>query len=461
MPIENLEQRMLFAVPNNYEQYLLCLVNRARANPAAEAARYGIALNEGLAAGTISTAASQPLAFNPKLIKAARGHSQWMISAATFSHTGANGSTPQQRMVSAGYTLTAPAGTGENIADVGFTNTYPESLWAANDIYKSLFVDSTEAGRGHRINILRPQYQESGNGLVQGVFNTSKVYYVQMFTQDFAYTKQNPFLTGVAFVDNVTADNFYTPGEGLGGVTITARRTSDNAVFSTQTWSTGGYSLQLAAGAYHVIASGGGLRGSIDYGIVAVGSSNVQLDVQAPSAPTLSAAGALLVNGTSGGDTISLTTSGANLVVNIDNWVYQYALSAVKSIEVHGYAGADIITLGTGVIGSTLYGEGGNDSITGGSGSDTIIGGGGNDTLHGNAGADSINGGAGNDLIYGDGGSDTLVGGAGADSLYGGAGNDVFYAADGVADRIDGGAGTNVLYADAKLDVWVNIQLLK
>jgi hypothetical protein len=61
--------------PTAYEQYILELINRARANPGAEAARLGIDLNQGLAAGTISTAAKQPLAFNPLLIDAARGHS--------------------------------------------------------------------------------------------------------------------------------------------------------------------------------------------------------------------------------------------------------------------------------------------------------------------------------------------------------------------------------------------------
>jgi hypothetical protein len=43
------------------EQLQLELINRARLDPVAEAARLGIDLNEGLAAGTISAAAKQPL----------------------------------------------------------------------------------------------------------------------------------------------------------------------------------------------------------------------------------------------------------------------------------------------------------------------------------------------------------------------------------------------------------------
>ena len=112
--VEALEARQVFAAvfPTDVEQYLVELINRARANPAAEAARFGIDLNEGLPAGTISTAPKPPLAVNPFLTDAARGHSQWMLDHDVFSHTGAGGSTPTQRMQAAGYVLTAPASTG-------------------------------------------------------------------------------------------------------------------------------------------------------------------------------------------------------------------------------------------------------------------------------------------------------------------------------------------------------------
>ena len=48
--IESLELRRLFAsaFPDAKDQYLIALINRARANPTAEAARYNIDLNEDL-----------------------------------------------------------------------------------------------------------------------------------------------------------------------------------------------------------------------------------------------------------------------------------------------------------------------------------------------------------------------------------------------------------------------------
>ena len=47
------------------EQYFLELVNRGRANPVGEAARFGIDLNEGLPSGTIPSDPAQPLAPAP------------------------------------------------------------------------------------------------------------------------------------------------------------------------------------------------------------------------------------------------------------------------------------------------------------------------------------------------------------------------------------------------------------
>lgn len=95
---------------------MLELVNRARANPLAEAQRLGIDLNQGLSPGQISVAAKQPLAMNQLLVASSRSHSQWMLDADVFSHTGSNGSTSKQRMEAAGYTFSGNWRAGENIS---------------------------------------------------------------------------------------------------------------------------------------------------------------------------------------------------------------------------------------------------------------------------------------------------------------------------------------------------------
>ena len=49
----------------SYDVLMWALINRARLDPAGEAARDGIDLNEGLSPGTLSATSRQPLAFNP------------------------------------------------------------------------------------------------------------------------------------------------------------------------------------------------------------------------------------------------------------------------------------------------------------------------------------------------------------------------------------------------------------
>src|SRR5437764_8144281 len=169
--LEALEPRRLLsaAIPTNAEQYMLELVNRARANPTAEASADGITLNEGLPAGTISAAARQPLAFNSFLIDSARKHSHWMNVNNTFSHFESATDNPGKRMAAAGYTFTGSYGNGENIAQyagVPAPALVPTVLKEEN----GLFIDKTEPGRGHRVNILFSSFKEIGIGLDVGPF---------------------------------------------------------------------------------------------------------------------------------------------------------------------------------------------------------------------------------------------------------------------------------------------------
>jgi len=286
--IESLEPRRLLSAtdPTPAEQYMLALINRARANPAAEAAASGIDLNEGLPAGTLSADPKQPLAFNPLLTTAARNHTGWMINSNTFSHDEA-GVDPGTQMTEAGYSFRGAAGWGQNIAYRGVTPQVPPLVPTVAQEERDLFIDSNEPGRGHRVNLLDGSFKEVGLGIQEAPFQG---YNSVIVTQDFAYMTGNSFLTGVAYSDNVVHDHFYTPGEGLGGITITAIRDSDHASFSTTTWSAGGYTLPLGTGTYTVTAAGPGL-GTVAQSGVVVGSQNVELDftpahAQPPGQPT-------------------------------------------------------------------------------------------------------------------------------------------------------------------------------
>src|SRR5262245_35764838 len=141
-----------------HEQLLLELVNRARLDPAGEAARYGIDLNQGLAAGTISAAPKQVLAPNANLAAAAQNHSQWMLNNDVFDHTGAGGSDPGDRMRGAGYSFSGTWRWGENISWRGTTGALNLTANIASH-HEGLFESA-----GHRQNILG-DFREIGVGV--------------------------------------------------------------------------------------------------------------------------------------------------------------------------------------------------------------------------------------------------------------------------------------------------------
>jgi len=114
-------------------------------------------------------------------------------------------------------------------------------------------------------------------------------------------------------------------------------------------------------------------------------------------------------------------------------------------------------------------GFGGIDLMEGGDGDDILgithpdaagrmFGQGGNDILSGSAiRSDEMDGGDGADYFVGDGGNDLLTGGGGPDTLFAGEGDDVLDGLDGVSgnDQLDGEGGVDVCSADPG-DVLVN-----
>ncbi|MGF1478970.1 MAG: CAP domain-containing protein [Cyanophyceae cyanobacterium] len=253
--------------PTDYEQYMLEMINRARSKPTGEAEQFDIGLNQGLSSGTISGTSKPPLAFNTDLIDAAREHSRWMLNTNTFSHKGAGGSNAGDRMEAAGYEFNGSSRWGENIAWRGTTGTPQQEAYVTR-LHESLFESS-----GHRKNILQEDFREIGVGLSTGKF---KEYNAVMATQNYAKSGSSTFLTGVVYDDAIVDDDFYTVGEGINDVRITAKRQSDGQQFSTTTYDSGGYQMQLEAGDYIVSFLGSGFNESFS---VNIDSQNVKLDL--------------------------------------------------------------------------------------------------------------------------------------------------------------------------------------
>ena len=264
---DSLEGRQMLssvgAGPTDQQQYVLQLINEARTNPAEAAQQvsnnitpevsatlqyYGVNLQSALQ--TISSATPQPpVAWNADLANAAQGQSQYMADNQIQSHTGANGSTPQQRITAAGYT---------NISSSA-ENAYAYST-SPEEAMQAFLIDWGVPSDGHRINIQQPgvapqnAYTDAGVGIVQTNPN-NPAFGPMVITQDFAKsTNSQPQLVGAAYNDT-SATGFYQPGEGQGGVQIDAVNLQTGQVLSTQTWDSGGYELALPAGQYRIIAS--------------------------------------------------------------------------------------------------------------------------------------------------------------------------------------------------------------
>ena len=284
--LEVLEGRVLLSssgLPTDYDQYMLELINLARSDPATEALRYNIELNEGVPwTDAISVEPKQPLAFNAQIGLAAKDHSKWMLAANTFSHDGVGGSKPWDRMEDAGYDFTGSWLASENLAWSGYSigSNLPSMTQWTLDLHGNLFVDDGYQDRGHRVNMMGANLKEVGIGVVPGIFTAEGTNYnVAMVTTDFAKSGSGSFLTGVAYEDGVSKDNFYTPGEGLDLMTITAVRQSDGLTRTAETWASGGYSLSLPVGTYDVTAWRSDL-GTAIYDDIVIDTQNVKLDVE-------------------------------------------------------------------------------------------------------------------------------------------------------------------------------------
>ena len=281
--LENLESRQVLSSvggPTADKQYALELINLVRTNPAAAADRltsnlddgvqatlqqYGLTA-DGLKSEMNSATPLPPLAYSDALDSAAQGHSQDEANMGKQTHTGSDGSGLGDRLKAANYNL---ATAGEN------TYAYANSI---DQAMQSFLFDWGVADHGHYNNLLQPgvsaqkAYKDVGIGLVN---TNGKGVGPLVITTDFgAEQNEGPQIVGVVYND-ANHDNFYTPGEGQAGVTITATDASGKA-YSMPTWQSGGYQIAVPAGAYTLTASANGQVLATKQ--VTVGDVNVKAD---------------------------------------------------------------------------------------------------------------------------------------------------------------------------------------
>lgn len=289
--------------PTAQEQYMLELINRARAHPADEGVtlakskdqwvrdEYGFFdVDLGQVQRDFKTYAAQPpLAFNENLINLARKHSNYMIDVNMQTHYETDSSDPYYT----GYDVPSRLKTVFPFVELCTENVYT-AVFDPDQAHAAFLVEWGISDLSHRIPLMgltdpttgaADTFNQIGIGYVANPANPSgNVNQTGPFvvTEDF-YEDSQVFLVGVVYQDS-NHNGCYDPGEGLAGVTITPSSGNYYAVTSAS----GGYTIPIdpaATGTLTVTASGGGLASPISQTIVLTGY-NVKADfTPAPPKP--------------------------------------------------------------------------------------------------------------------------------------------------------------------------------
>lgn len=265
--------------PSGEEQYYLELINRARANPTAEGLRLATTKDEdvvssykfynvnlALAQSEFKSLASMPpLVMSAPLTQSARAHSQDMFTNRFQGHTGSDGSTISTRITKTGYAWKT---IGENVYS------YADSVWhghAGFEVDWGNGAGGMQPARGHRANIHSANFREVGIGVVNGINGNVGP---QIVTQDFgASSEATTFITGVAYYD-VNGNGFYDPGEGIGGLSVSAQGGYQSAITSDS----GGYAIPVPQTNATRVTAFSGLSLTFSSNAVISGGKNVKID---------------------------------------------------------------------------------------------------------------------------------------------------------------------------------------
>ncbi len=280
------------AHPDGNEQQTVWLMNRARANPAQEGIWLATSTDPDIAGGRTyfgvditmlqnefaGYAAKPPAAFDARLYNAAKAHSDDLIVRDAQDHTG-----QFDRVTAAGFVYAGARGNVFSYADNSLNAHAAWNIdWGGDD-------GGMQPSRGHRkaIMSLDGDYTNVGLALVyENNPNTQVGLYVSTGNYCHAGTAAdhyNRFIVGTVWEDQ-DEDNFYDPGEGLGGVTVMP----DTGTYYAITADSGGYAIPITApGAYVVTFSGAASAvKSVTVGDVSVLLDLVTTPAAVPDAPT-------------------------------------------------------------------------------------------------------------------------------------------------------------------------------
>jgi hypothetical protein len=217
-----------------------------------------------------------PLAWSESLVKSAIAHSDQMIAYDQQSHQLPGEPALGTRVSNARYG--SYSAVGENVF------AFAKGVFHAHSAFA---IDWAVSSRGHRLNIMNPEFRDFGAGIVAENSSATSVG-PWVVTQNFASRCgfRESRVVGVVYHDQ-NSNNRYDAGEGVGGASVTIIGQGGDS-FTTQTMSAGGYQLTVPAGTYTVRITGGGLTSPRERANVLVGSENVKVDFSGDAPPPVS-----------------------------------------------------------------------------------------------------------------------------------------------------------------------------
>jgi hypothetical protein len=263
--------------PTAQELHFLYEVNRARHDPPAWAAEYGLGSQtggDGMPVTLIGVMPRPPLALNTTLANSARFKAQEMATNNYFAHqsmVGPNFYWPNELVrnifgyplpmqmpamcMPSCYMMYDDSNQVESLAGGYGPGSFDYTI-SVNAVI-GLIVDEGVPSLGHRVHLLgmddfNALFVEAGPGYG---FSASADYQNYWAFHTGMKASAETFLTGVVFHDG-NGNSHFDPGEGLAGVMVQA------GLFSAMTGATGGYSMSIPSGTRAVTCSGGAFSGS-------------------------------------------------------------------------------------------------------------------------------------------------------------------------------------------------------
>ena len=303
--------------PNAHEQQLMWLMNRARSNPTAEGiwfatihdryypfidrcSRLADDVDFCYVAGAMDNwrvdldllqhefvdyDSKPPAAFDVRLYNAAKAHSDYLIRIDGQAHTG-----QFDRVDDQNFSYSRARG---NVFSYALNANYGHAAFNVDWGPDGGDGSGMQSPRGHRLAIMAIDGDYSNVGYAVVAESDSKTdvgplvitgNYCEANTA--VLNHYNRFLVGTVWSD-VDGDDFYDPGEGVGGVTVMP----DHGAYYAVTSDAGGYAVPIAQqGIYKVTFSGGGRALSEDVvKTVRIANESVLLDLVTDSKPDFSA----------------------------------------------------------------------------------------------------------------------------------------------------------------------------